>query len=271
MIKLQSYVELYADYDDGGGNSGDYILVVGDYGDMVDFTIAESRFYRPKWFSLLPPATEQTYVLLLNNTDAGSPPANISIVITTAGRIVPADSEVIRVYVKHKVKIITVDFEAIHDAERSQTLVITPPFVLSENGRHSAKNLTTFLVGQTNINFWANNEDFVDGDYELTAGFGDIDDEVTLCYIWDMVNILPEQWPNIQDIVIIIVDTVLLNTDYHTGKLIEQTAELLINYLGLSDGKYGTLVGSFMEYQADGEFGDLDLPLEVFQARCPAA
>jgi hypothetical protein len=171
-------------------------------------------------------------------------------------------------------KIIAIDFEAMHDDERPQLLIVTNPHQYSENCLILAKGQTNSYIGTYSV--WSdpthggNAAEPVDQDVELTDGWADVNDEIIFMHAVHSQDCLVEEALYISDICLVTADKVLLETSWHEGKLIETYGQLLINYLGLSDGDWSATIGTFLEYNKDGEIGDLDLPLEVFEQRIPA-
>lgn len=272
MYAFDTLFQVYVEYDDGGGNSGDYVLNVENYGDWpTEFKLPETKWYRPKCVRLLPPSEDRQLTLALNNTDAGAPPANVYVTIYSDGSVIPTganSANITHIYLVWSTKITAIDFASMQvDAE--QSLIFTPPDPGEPYGKYSVYNTSGYLVG-TAQEAHANMVAWQDTVTALTNDFYDANDTAIIGISYDLANIAEDNKPKIQDCTIVIAESDLINTDFYAGSLVEKGLEMFINYLGLKEGNWGTLIGSFLEYQRDGEFGDLDLPFEVFERRLPS-
>jgi hypothetical protein len=262
LIELGQALTIELTYDDGGGNTGTYETIVAS-GTWDYHKISEAKFYRPKCLAVLPPKEDDTWDMALDTTTGGSPPATISVTIDTNGELSWAvtDSYITHVRFKYTIKIISIDHDAVF-VVNDNTLTMILPQDNSNQGRMSLYNGSYLLGGAT----YALSINWDDQDYSHDH-FNAVNDYYTFHLWYDMTAVEDDNKPNVTHNVLVTSDYDLLNTDWHTGKIIEQGLQLAIAATGLMDGKLGPAIGALMEYQQDGEFGDLDLPIEIMERR----
>lgn len=264
MITLGQGLQIDMTYDDGGGNAGIYSEIIA-LGTWDYHRISEQKFYRPKIMSLLPPLSEDSWSISLDSTTSGSPPATLTVAIQDDGQLTwtCTDSYITYVRFRYTVKVISIDLDAVF-VVNNQTITLITPEDNSVEGRMALYDGSAYVVGTSNT--WATAENWDDQD--LDADHFNATNDYYTYHLWYDMSVIEESFrPNVQHCVLVLTDTDLLTTDWSTGKLIEQGVEALLAVSGLMDGSFGPLIGSVLEFQRDGEFGDLDLPVEYFERR----
>lgn len=156
-------------------------------------------------------------------------------------------------------------------SENSQSLIVACPVSLSTDGKFGVIADSENKIGDLSVVTPAGYDDchkWEDMVIEVTE-FQEAADIVQFG-IWYYNTDLSDEdwgavWPNIRHMVVALVDSDIVNIDFHTGALIEKTGQVLISMLGIQDGDFGPAIGAALEYQADGQFGDLDLPAFLWE------
>lgn len=252
-VSTQSLVKI--NYDDGGGNTADYFVKLLGSTDPV-LTIAESQWYRPKLMGVIAPLTTVTLTSYLRQTVVGSPPATIDITVGTNGKFgtLPGSASVIEyILVEITIDEITNDL-SIYDGD--QTIFYPQLSPMKTEIKVDAVSIVKLAYDETLGNT-------LEVDVQIDEVSGNLE-------FWYCEGTFPISTFVVGDLGFMLGAATLFSRDFTLGRGIEQSIQVLLAATGIQSGKFGAIVGSVSEYLQDGQFGDLDLPLEIMTYKVKA-
>jgi len=252
-VKIEIDPTLEVDYDDGAGNTCSFMFKMAG-STLPEQIVSEQEWYRPKIFGLLAPKSKVTLTSYYRHTVVGTPPASITIDIETTGQV-------------------TLPTHALRTGWTTNFTVtiteVTSPLLIFTNEQRAfyAPYLNETVVF-SDVAGTLSTVPYVD---ESTLEQDVFIDEVSDLITVRTVNTtgVDVKW-NVADMVFALGAASLYDLDFSLGKSVEQGMQFIIGMLRAKQKKFGPIVGMVSEYLRDGQFGDLDLPLEGFLFRVKA-
>lgn len=250
-------------------------------------SIPEGQWYRGKMFGVLPPKASITQVLTKDATISGTPASTFTITIDSDGKVTVASPATISAFVE-KIKVI---IDSIDDLakpyEGLQYAIVTPPAgSLGDGAIQLTQDGSTWLLPYGSVTpasailgYSVYGVDdtpgpvFAAGPQIASVDIDEVDEYVQqvtcFCDAYEG-SVRVELEPKIGQNPLFVIRQEIPDADYHTGALIEKYVTGFLVALGLTGGKFGTLIGAINEYSRNNQFGDLDVPVEVFLKRVEA-